>query len=208
MKKSTLSLFTLCFPLFVALFFTSGHKAFYRLQVMDGEGKHVRMNTYKGKVLLIVNTATQCGFTPQYQALESLYEKYKDKGFVVLDFPCNQFGGQAPGSYNEIHDFCTGKYNITFPQFAKIDVNGDNQSKLFAYLKKKKNFEGFDQTDPVGKRMHQMMLKKDPDYAEKSDIKWNFTKFLISRKGKVVERFEPTASFEDIEAAVVKELER
>lgn len=195
-------------PVFVALYLTSSGKAFYRLKVADGEGNTVEMKEYKGKVLLIVNTATLCGFTPQYEALEDLYNKYKDKGFVVLDFPCNQFGDQAPGSYEEIHSFCTGKYDITFPQFEKIDVNGENQSPLFAYLKKKKTFEGFDQTNPVGKKMHQKLLKMDADYAKKSDIKWNFTKFLVSRKGKVVKRFEPTASLEDVEAAVKKELEK
>lgn len=199
-------LYAFIYPLFVVLFTSGSHKDFYRLKVTDGEGKHLQMETYKGKVLLIVNTATQCGFTPQYEALEALYRKYKDKGLVVLDFPCNQFGGQAPGSYNEIHQFCTGKYNITFPQFEKIDVNGENQSPLFAYLKEKKPFEGFDQTDPVGKRMHQMMLKKDPAYAEKSDIKWNFTKFLVSRKGNVIKRFEPTESFSVIETAIIKAL--
>ena len=138
----------------------------YNVKTMEGQEKS--LNEYKGKVLLIVNTATGCGFTPQYEGLENLHEKYKEQGFEILDFPCNQFANQAPGSNDEIHSFCTLQYGTTFPQFAKIDVNGANESPLYTYLKKQKNgvFGG--------------------------KIKWNFTKFLIDRNGNVVARYAPT----------------
>lgn len=140
----------------------------YDFKVLDSKGNEISIDRYKGKVLLIVNTATGCGFTPQYEGLESLYEKYKDQGFVVLDFPCNQFGHQAPGTEAEIHEFCTLKYNTTFPLFKKVNVNGAEASPLFKWLKEQKG--GF-----LGSR-----------------IKWNFTKFLVDREGRVVERFAPT----------------
>ena len=129
----------------------------YDLSVRTRDGKEVSLKDYEGKVLLIVNTATGCGFTPQYKGLQELYDKYKEKGFEILDFPCNQFANQAPGNDEEIHTFCTGRFGITFPQFAKIDVNGDNESPLYKYLKSQKH--GFCT----------------------SKIKWNFTKFLIAR---------------------------
>ena len=147
----------------------------YDIVVKDRSNNDVSLSTYKGKTLLIVNTATGCGFTPQYEGLEKLYEKYKDKGFVILDFPCNQFGHQAPGTDEEIHEFCTMKYNTTFPQFKKIDVNGKNESPLYTYLKKEKS-------KLFGK-----------------NIKWNFTKFLVNKNGVVVDRFGPTATPESIE---------
>lgn len=151
----------------------------YDFQVLDSKGREVSMSEYEGKVLLIVNTATGCGFTPQYEGLEALYEKYKDRGFVVLDFPCNQFGHQAPGTEAEIHEFCTLKYHTTFPLFKKINVNGAEASPLFKWLKKQKG--GF-----LGSR-----------------IKWNFTKFLVDRSGKVVARFAPTTPPSKIEQSVV-----
>ena len=150
----------------------------YQFKVLDGNGDSVALSQYRGKVLLIVNTATQCGYTPQYTDLQRIYETYKDSGFVILDFPCNQFGSQAPGSYDDIHDFCTGRYGITFPQFAKIDVNGANASPLYVWLKTKKP----------------------------GDIKWNFTKFLLDRKGEVIRRFEPANSMSTVESAIVKAL--
>ena len=150
----------------------------YRFKVLDGNGDSVALSQYRGKVLLVVNTATQCGYTPQYTDLQRIYEAYKDSGFVILDFPCNQFGSQAPGSYDDIHDFCTGRYGITFPQFAKIDVNGANASPLYVWLKTKKP----------------------------GDIKWNFTKFLLDRKGEVIRRFEPANSMSTVESAIVKAL--
>ena len=178
----------------------------YKIKVKNADGKIVKMKAYKGKVLLMVNTATKCGFTPQYEELEALYEKYRASGFEILDFPCNQFGAQAPGTIAEIQEFCTSNYNVTFPQFDKIDVNGADESPLFTFLKKEKGFGGFDTNDQRGKFMHEMMLKKDADYQKSSDIKWNFTKFLVDRKGRVIRRFEPTDSMRDVEEWIEKTL--
>ena len=153
----------------------------YDDSVKDRNGNDVSMSSFKGKVLLIVNTATGCGFTPQYKGLEELYKQYHQKGFEILDFPCNQFGNQAPGSDDEIHEFCTLKYNTTFDQFAKVEVNGENEIPLYTFLKKEKGG---------------IMGNK---------IKWNFTKFLIDREGNVVKRFAPTDTPEKIESSI-KEL--
>jgi len=174
-------------------------KNVYQFCVKGENGQNVSLEKYAGKALLIVNTATKCGFTPQYEELESLYQDYKDKGFEILDFPCNQFGEQAPGSYEEIHAFCTGKYNISFPQFEKIDVNGENADPLFVYLKSQRGFQGFNTKDRIGKFLDNRFRKQDPNYDQNPDIKWNFTKFLVDKEGKVVERFEPTATAADIE---------
>ena len=183
---------------------TSNDMEIYKFTVKDRKGNDVSLADYKGKVLLIVNTATRCGFTPQYTELEALYEKYSAKGFEILDFPCNQFGQQAPGTEEEIHEFCQLNYNTKFPQFKKIDVNGDNQSPLFAYLKSQKGFKGFDPNHKIGKILIDMLSKADPDYDKNPDIKWNFTKFLIDRNGNVVERFEPTEDINVIEKAMEK----
>lgn len=177
----------------------------YDFSVLDRKGAEVSMQQYSGKVLLIVNTATRCGFTPQYEELEALYKQYKDSGLEILDFPCNQFGQQAPGTEEEIHSFCQLNYGTEFPQFKKIDVNGENASPLFAYLKSEKGFEGFDLNHKIGALLHEMLSKADPAYDKNPDIKWNFTKFLVDRNGRVVARFEPTAPIADIEAKV-KEL--
>lgn len=150
----------------------------YQFKVLDGQGESVSLSIYKGQVLLVVNTATQCGYTPQYEDLERIYEAYREQGFTILDFPCNQFGGQAPGSFEEIHEFCTGNYNITFPQFAKIDVKGPNASPLYVWLKEKKPGE----------------------------IPWNFTKFLIDREGNVVSRFSHSSSMVSMENAIKAQL--
>jgi glutathione peroxidase-family protein len=178
----------------------------YDFTVKDDAGKDVSLADYKGKVLLIVNTATRCGFTPQYKELEALYEKYAKDGFEILDFPCNQFGEQAPGSIQEIHQFCTANFDIQFPQFDKIDVNGANEHPLYTYLKSQKGFGGFDTTDQRGKFMDEMMRKQDADYDKKSDIKWNFTKFLISSDGRVLKRYEPTDKMSTIEADMQMEV--
>lgn len=175
----------------------NAQKTIYDITVKDMDGNDVSLSVYKGKVLLIVNTATACGFTPQYEDLEAMYRKFKDKGLVILDFPCNQFGAQAPGSIGEIDKFCTSKYETSFPRFDKVDVNGDDASPLFTFLKGKQGFKGFG-SGAQSKFMDEMMKKQDPDYASKPDIKWNFTKFLINKKGQVVERFEPTAKIEKI----------
>ena len=174
--------------------------------IQDKSKTDVSLSGYKGKVLLIVNTATRCGFTPQYKELEALYEKYHAEGLEILDFPCNQFGEQAPGTIEEIHQFCTATYDIQFPQFDKIDVNGAGESPLFTYLKQQKGFEGFDLNDQTGKFMDQMLRKRDAEYDKKADIKWNFTKFLVSRDGQVLERYEPTESIGAIERDVCREL--
>ena len=150
----------------------------YQFKVLDGQGDSVSLSIYEGQVLLVVNTATQCGYTPQYEDLERIYETYRDQGFTILDFPCNQFGSQAPGSYDDIHGFCTDRYNITFPQFAKINVNGANASPLYVWLKSKKP----------------------------GDIQWNFTKFLVDREGNVVRRFEPAANMTVMENAIREQL--
>ena len=174
----------------------------YQFTVLDGTGMPVSLADYQGKVLLVVNTATECGFTPQYEGLQKLYAKYNAQGFELLDFPCNQFGGQAPGNNEEIHAFCTGTYNTTFPQMAKINVNGDSATALYTWLKEKAPFGGFDTTDPIGAYLDRMFRTEDPDYDQKPDIKWNFTKFLVDRQGNVVRRFEPTTKMADIEEAV------
>ncbi|MEE3428274.1 MAG: glutathione peroxidase [Ruminococcus sp.] len=154
----------------------------YDYKVKDAKGETVDMADYKGKVLLIVNTATGCGFTPQYDGLEKLYADYKDKGFEILDFPCNQFGNQAPGTEEEIVSFCKMKFGTTFKQFAKVEVNGDNEEPLFTYLKSQKNGIGG------------------------SKIKWNFTKFLVDRDGNVIDRFGSTTTPEKIAGKIEKVL--
>ena len=178
----------------------------YDFNVTNDEGKEVSLSDYKGKVILIVNTATRCGFTPQYKELEELYQKYSQSGLEILDFPCNQFGQQAPGSIEEIHNFCTANFNIHFPQFDKIDVNGDNAHPLFTYLKSKQAFGGFDLNERLGKLLDDMMRKKDPEFDKNPDIKWNFTKFLIDRQGNVIKRFEPTDKMADVEMEIAKAL--
>ena len=161
-----------------------------------------------GKVILIINSATECGFTPQYDVLQDLFEKYSDEGFVVLDFPCNQFANQAPGSDEEIVSFCDSTYGITFPIFSKIEVNGSNESPLYTYLKSQKGFAGFDPEHPLTPMLESSLERTDPDYKENSDIKWNFTKFLIDRQGKVVERFEPTTDMLLVEDRIVSLLKQ
>ena len=151
----------------------------YDFKMKDAEGQEVSLSNYQGKVLLVVNTATGCGFTPQYEGLQDLYEKYQAKGLEILDFPCNQFGGQAPGTEEEIVDFCQSRYGVTFKQFAKIEVNGDNEAPLYTFLKSQKG-------GVMG-----------------SKIKWNFTKFLVDRHGNVVERFSPMDTPEKMESSIV-----
>ena len=174
----------------------------YDFTVKDRRGNDVSLSEYKGKVLLIVNTATRCGFTPQYEELENLYKNYSEKGLEILDFPCNQFGEQAPGTDEEIHQFCTLNFGTEFPQFKKIEVNGENESPLYTFLKSQRGFKGFDMDHEIGELLADMLYRADPDYASKPDIKWNFTKFLINREGNVVERYEPTTDIKVIEEAI------
>ncbi len=156
---------------------------FYDFKVIDFQGEEVGLDSYKGKVVLIVNTATGCGFTPQYEGLQKIYDELNGKGFEILDFPCNQFANQAPGNDKEIHEFCTFKYHTTFKQFKKIDVNGKNESPLYTFLKSEKK-------GCLGSR-----------------IKWNFTKFLVDKSGNVVKRFGPTVKPEKIRKYIVKYLD-
>ena len=185
---------------------TLSAQSIYDFKVKDDVEQEVSLSDYKGKVLLIVNTATRCGFTPQYKELEALYEKYSKDGFEILDFPCNQFGEQAPGTIQEIHSFCMVNFDINFPQFDKIEVNGTNEHPLYTFLKAQKGFGGFDTNDQRGKFMDDMLRNKDANYDKKSDIKWNFTKFLVSRDGRVLKRYEPTDKMSDIEAAIQMEV--
>ena len=178
---------------------------FYDFEAKDIKGTTVQMEEYAGKVVMVVNTATECGFTPQYDDLQDLYEKYQEKGFEILDFPCNQFGNQAPGSDEEIESFCNSRYGITFPQFSKVDVNGENALPLYQFLQKEKGFAGFSPMHPLTPVLEGMLEQKDPDYKNVPDIKWNFTKFLIDRKGNVAARFEPTEDMEVVENSI-KEL--
>ena len=176
-------------------------KTVYDFTVKDRQGNEVSLSAYQGKVLLIVNTATRCGFTPHYEPLEEMYRDLRGRGFEILDFPCNQFAGQAPGSDDEIHEVCTLKFGTEFPQFAKIDVNGESADPLFAFLASEKPFTGF------GKGLKNAALNKfaemnNKKYGDKTYIGWNFTKFLIDREGKVAARFEPTMDMKEVRAAV------
>ncbi len=169
----------------------------YDYKVKNRNGLEISLSNFKGKVLIIVNTATGCGFTPQYEGLEKLYKKYHDKGFEILDFPCNQFGNQAPGTDDEIHEFCVFKYNTSFDQYSKIEVNGDNEEPLYTYLK---SCIEEDKIEGLKNKMAMKAVEKiSKSTKNKKDIKWNFTKFLIDREGNVVGRYSPTFKPEDIE---------
>jgi glutathione peroxidase len=173
-------------------------KTVYDFAVKDRKGGEVSLREYANEVILIVNTATKCGFTPQYEELEAIYEKYHAKGFTILDFPCNQFGQQAPGTDESIHEFCKLTYGTEFPRFKKIKVNGDDAEPLYKYLKEQKGFAGWDPNHKLTPVLEEMLSKEDPDYKDKADIKWNFTKFLVNKLGLVVARFEPTESLENV----------
>lgn len=173
----------------------------YSYTVPQVDGTELSLADLKGKVLLIVNTATGCGFTPQYEDLEKMYEDYHEKGLEIIDVPCNQFAGQTPGTDDEIHEFCTLHYNTQFPQMKKSDVNGENALPLFTYLKQEKGFEGFGK-GVKAIAMSTMLSKIDKDYKKNPDIKWNFTKFVVDREGNVVARFEPTADMKEVAKCV------
>ncbi len=180
-------------------------KKIYDFEVLGIDGKKVSLEEYKGKIMLIVNSATECGFTPQYSDLEKLYEKYNNEGFVILDFPCNQFKNQAPGTNEEIVNFCESKFGIQYPIFSKIDVNGENADPLYEFLKKEQSFRGLNPEHPITSKLESILEEIAPDFRNTSDIKWNFTKFLIDREGNVVRRFEPTHDMNDVEEKI-KEL--
>ena len=174
---------------------------FYELSVTASTGEEISMKDYEGKVVLIVNTATGCGFTPQYKDIEAMYEKYHDRGLEVIDVPCNQFAGQTPGTDEEIHEFCQLKYKTQFPQMKKSDVNGETAIPLFKYLKEQKGFESFGK-GPKALAMSAMLATIDKDYKNNPEIKWNFTKFVVDREGKVVARFEPSIKMEEVDKFV------
>lgn len=171
-------------------------KQVYDFSAVNTKGDTIQLSDYKGKVILIVNTASRCGFTPQYEELESMYKELHGEGLEILDFPCNQFGQQAPESDEEYAAFCQLNYKTEFSQFRKIEVNGENEAPLYTWLKAQKGFAGFDAAHKLTPILEGMFDEKLPGWRETTDIKWNFTKFLIDRQGKVVERFEPTATAE------------
>lgn len=176
----------------------------YDFKLTDKKGQEVSLEEYKGKLLLIVNSATECGFTPQYDELEALYRAHKAQGLEILDVPCNQFGGQAPGSDAEISEFCSMKFGVDFPQFRKAEVNGENELPLYTWLKAEQPFKGFDKDHQLTPILEGILDKNFPGWRETSDVKWNFTKFLVDREGKVVARFEPTHDIKDIEKQIEK----
>ncbi len=197
MKKILIILAVIC-----AVACSNDTNTIYQFSAESNSGDPVNFADYKGKVLLVVNTASKCGFTPQYEGLEALYQKYKFEGLVVIGFPCDQFGHQEPGSDGEIVEFCRENYGVTFPLMAKSDVNGENANEVFKWLYSEKPFAGWGESE-TGKFMDGMLSRNDPDYASNPDIKWNFTKFLIDRNGKVVARFEPVVTPEEIDDQIV-----
>ena len=197
MKKILIILAAIC-----AVACSNDTNTIYQFSAESNSGDPVNFADYKGKVLLVVNTASKCGFTPQYEGLEALYQKYKFEGLVVIGFPCDQFGHQEPGSDGEIVEFCRENYGVTFPLMAKSDVNGENANEVFKWLCTEKPFAGWGESE-TGKFMDGMLSRNDPDYASNPDIKWNFTKFLIDRNGKVVARFEPVVTPEEIDDQIV-----
>jgi glutathione peroxidase len=167
-------------------------------------GKEISLEDFKGEVILVVNTASKCGFTPQYSDLQKLYEKFSSQGLVILGFPCNQFGEQEPGENDEVNTFCQLNYGVTFPIFEKIDVKGSDAHPLFRYLTKETPFGGYDTSNSMGKILYAMLSEKYPENVFGDTIKWNFTKFLINRDGQVVKRFEPTVAPFDMEDEIKK----
>ena len=176
----------------------------YDFKATTIDGDEVSLKQYKGKVLVIVNTASECGFTPQYKGLEKLYEQYKDKDFEILGFPSNQFAGQEPGESNEIKNFCEINYGVSFQLFKKGDVRGENAQPLFRYLTSETTFKGFDLNHPTGKELNDFINEKFPELLEGDSVKWNFTKFLIGRDGNIVNRYEPTTEPEAMSAEIEK----
>ena len=175
----------------------------YDITVKDMDGSDVSLANYKGKVLLIVNVASKCGLTPQYEGLEALYQKYKDQGLEILGFPCNQFLGQEPGTNEEIQSFCSLNYNVTFPLFDKIDVNGEAESPLYTYLKKQAPFKGYPEgTEEFAAMLDEIHQKTGTGFDQGDAIRWNFGKFLVSKDGKTILRFEPMVTPDMMEEAI------
>ncbi|MBR3003976.1 MAG: glutathione peroxidase [Lachnospiraceae bacterium] len=173
----------------------------YDFTVKKQDGTDENLSVFKGKVVLVVNTATECGFTPHYTELQQLYNECHEVGLEILDFPCNQFGNQAPGTEEEIHTFCTGRFGITFPQYAKVDVNGENAIPLYNWITSTTKFEGFGK-GPKALVMNGVAKKMDKDFKNNGKIKWNFTKILINRDGEIIGRFEPTEDMDSVMAKV------
>lgn len=180
----------------------SNNKSLYNFELKAQDGRVVPLSDFKGKVVLIVNTASKCGFTPQYEELQALYAKYHERGFEIIDIPCNQFGEQSPESDAETTQFCQLNYGTTFVQFKKSEVNGANELPLYAWLKAERGFKGFDEGHKLSPILDKLLREADANYDKSADIKWNFTKFLIDRDGHVVARFEPTADMSKVEQAV------
>lgn len=178
----------------------------YDYKVKDRKGGEVSLSDYEGRPLLIVNTASKCGFTPQYEGLEKLYKKYADQGFVILGFPCNQFLAQEPGSNEEIAEFCKLNYGVSFPIFSKIDVNGPKEDPLYTYLKQQAPFKGYELDKEAGQVIHKVVSEHYPDNLSGDGIKWNFTKFLVSRDGTSIRRFESSITPEELEPEIKKAL--
>ncbi|MCR5495423.1 MAG: glutathione peroxidase [Treponema sp.] len=174
----------------------------YDFTVKNRDGSDKALSDFKGKVALVVNTATACGFTPQYKELQEIYTELHDKGLEILDFPCNQFANQAPESSEEIHTFCTGRFGITFPQFAKIDVNGENSIPLYKWIRENTKFAGF--KGASGLMLSAVVKKTDKDYKNNGNIKWNFTKILFDKEGNIAGRFEPTDSMESLKEKILE----
>ncbi len=183
-------------------------KNLYEFTVQDTKGENVSLSGYKGKVLLIVNTASHCGFTPQYTELETMYKELRVQGFEILDFPCNQFGEQAPESDEDYVAFCKLNYSTDFKQFHKVEVNGANEIPLYKWLKEQKGFAGFEKDHKLTPILEGMFDKNNPGWRNTPDIKWNFTKFLINKKGEVVARFEPTATMVEMMPVIKAELSK
>ena len=180
----------------------------YDITVKDMDGSDVSLANYKGKVLLIVNVASKCGLTPQYEGLEALYQKYKDQGLEILAFPCNQFLEQEPGTNEEIQSFCSLNYNVTFPLFDKIDVNGEAESPLYTYLKKQAPFQGYPEgSEEFATMLDEIHQKTGTGFDQGDAIRWNFGKFLVSKDGKNILRFEPMVTPDMMGEAIQKMLE-
>ncbi|CAM3370937.1 glutathione peroxidase [Marinicrinis lubricantis] len=176
----------------------------YNFSAKNIRGERRSLGEFEGSVVLIVNTASKCGFTPQYEDLQKLYNRYKDQGLVILGFPCNQFGEQEPGTNEDVHTFCQMNYGVSFPMFEKVEVNGENEHPLFTYLKAKAPFEGFDLSNPTAKMLLAKIKTEQPDLINEHRIKWNFTKFLVNRQGEVVQRFETPVDPFDMTGAIEK----
>lgn len=177
-------------------------KSIYDAKMVSLDGETIDFSAYKGKIILIVNTASKCGFTNHYKGLEELNKRYSEKGLVILGFPCNQFLGQEPGKNEEIKEFCTKNYGVSFQMFEKIDVNGKEAAPLYKFLKEHAPFEGF-KNNEIGEQLMSILAKYQPEFAKGNEIKWNFTKFIVSKDGKTIKRFETPTTPEELEEVII-----